>query len=119
MYNLVYVPTKHVRNIVDATFPDYKRHKVAIIATNSVSIYGLNWDGGSRYQYRAATLDGRKAGNLDRYNNFAPWDNPANGSTVDVVPGACIVKGGTFCGKPAMLYIYVRPEDLTPMLPIN
>jgi hypothetical protein len=109
---------RDVAQIISATFPGYRRKKVWINATDEVSIHNLNWDGGSRNEYVACTLEGRRLGDLNAYHALAPWDRrQIHGERVPIAPGCCIVQGGTFCGKPSMLTIYVRPDDMPRALP--
>jgi hypothetical protein len=55
---------------------------------------------------------------LNAYHALAPWDRrQIHGERVPIAPGCCIVQGGTFCGKPSMLTIYVRPDDMPRALP--
>ena len=94
----------------------YRRKKVAVVAAESVTLCGLNWDGGSRTSYAAFSLAGTGLGNLDHYHNPAPWNNAAEGVTLPVPRGACVVSHGTFLGKPAMARIYVNPADMPAVL---
>ena len=104
--------------IVKATFPSYKRKKVYVKASESVSIQDLNWSGGTRCEYRACTLDGLELGSLDRYSAMAPWNNPAEGQLLPVPIGACVVRGGYFCGKESLLTIHVNPADMPKYLSV-
>jgi len=108
---------KHV-GIVDAkpfrallpTF--YRKHKVIVVVTDKVTLSGLNWDGGTRRDYTAITLDGlRVTGNMDKYAMMHPWSNPAEGKTLPLPSGYVVVSGGTFCGKPAAITLYINPHD--------
>jgi hypothetical protein len=101
-----------VAAIVAATFPDYRRKTVTIRAAENVTLYDLNWSGGTRAEYRACTLDGKAAGNTDRYNHVAPWQNAAEGASVPIPSGMVVVRGGHFCGKPSLLTIHVNPADM-------
>jgi hypothetical protein len=105
--------------IVRATFPAYKRKKVMVRASETVSIQDLNWSGGTRSQYRACTFDGRSLGSLDKYSALAPWDNPAEGQTLPVPAGAVVVRGGHFCGKESLLTIHVNPADMPKYLELK
>lgn len=106
-----------VAAIVNATFADYRGRKIRVGAAEKVSICDLNWSGGTRSQYRACALTGAPLGSLDRYNAMAPWDNPAEGQSLPLVPGACVVEHSYFCGKDSGLRIYVHPSDMPKMLP--
>ena len=112
-----YVPTKTVRHVINATFPEYRKQKVAIDCNGSVTFHDLNWSGGSRTEYRSATLDGRSGNSMANYNAMAPWRNPAEGQTILIPPGCCIVSAGFFCGKPATAVIYINRVDMPQLLP--
>ena len=103
--------------IVAATFPAYRKQKVYIKASESVTLHDLNWGGGTRNEYRAATIHGVEAGNLSRWNAVAPWNNSAEGMSVPVPVGMVIVQGGCFCGKDSTLSIHVNPQDMPKYLP--
>ena len=90
----------------------YRKHKVIVILSDSVTLHNLNWDGGSRREYTALTLDGlRVTGNTDKYAMMHPWNNPAEGVCMPLMPGFVVLSGGTFCGKPATMTIYINPYD--------
>lgn len=106
-----------IKAIVAATFPNYKRTKVLISAAEKATLSELNWSGGSRSEYRACTIAGEAAGSTARYNQCAPWRNPAEGMEVPIPPGMILVRGGSFCGKESMLCLYVNPADMPKYLP--
>lgn len=101
-----------IRAIVEATFPDYRRTKVCIQPSESVTLHDLNWSGGTRSEYRACTLSGEPLGSSEKYSALAPWSNPAEGAELPVPPGAVVARGGHFCGRPSMLTIHVHPSDM-------
>ena len=108
---------KHV-GVVDAApfrrvLPTYyRKRKVIVIVSDTVTLSNLNWDGGSRKDYTALTLDGlRVTGNMAKYAMMAPWSNPAEGKTLPLPSGYIVVSGGTFCGKPAAITLYINPHD--------
>ena len=116
--NTTYVSTKDVKSILAATFPDYRKKQVGIDASGKCAFFDLNWSGGTRSQYVACTLAGKTLGSASNYNAMAPWDpRQIEGQTVDIPPGCCIVRAGTFCGKPSTATIYVNPADMPKLLP--
>jgi hypothetical protein len=117
IFDAIHVTGDMVAPMVRGTFPDYRGKKFQVIAAESVTLHDLNWSGGSRCQYRACTITGQPLGNADRFNQMAPWRNPAEGQTLPIVPGACVVQHTLFCGQDLGLRIYVHPCDLTPLLP--
>lgn len=95
----------------------YRRRTVWVEAAESVTTYGLNWSGGSRSEYTALTLEGKKVGDMSRYNMIAPWQNPAEGARLPIPQGVVVVKHGFFLGKPSHATIYVNPADMPRILP--
>lgn len=99
---------------------DYRKRDVSVIATESVTICGLNWSEGSRSSYTAFNIgSGQESGNLHKYHQKAPWDNPAEGAEVSIPPGKIIVRTGYSCGKASQATIYVHPTDMPHLLPAS
>lgn len=116
--NSIELASKDVAQIIRATFPSYRKRKVRIVPSDSVTVYDLNWSGGTRNEYRACTLNGERLGSLARFNAMAPWDNrQIEGATLPIVQGAVVVEGGFFCGKESTLRIHVHPADMPKYLP--
>jgi len=113
---MIKAKTKDVKQIVKATFPNYRKRAVLIQPTTKVTFHGLNWSGGSRSEYRACTVDGKPLPNKVDMGKPAPWNNQYKGAEIDLPPGAVIVKGGCFCGKPATLVLYVHPDNMPKLL---
>jgi hypothetical protein len=113
----IHVTGDMVAPMIRATFPSYKGKKFQVVAAESVTLHDLNWSGGSRCQYRACTLAGAPLGNADKFNAMAPWENPAEGQSLPIAPGACVVQHTLFCGSDLGLRIYVHPSDMAPLLP--
>lgn len=105
-----------VKAFVEATFPDYKGRTFKVKAASQVTLYNLNWDGGSRSQYRTCTLTGQRVGSADKWNAVAPWVNVAEGKTLDIPQGCAVVEHAYFCGKDCGLTIYLNPADLPKQL---
>jgi hypothetical protein len=81
----------------------------------SVEIFGTWWDGGSKSWFRKFTLDGRPLP-LD-YNGAHPLHGGATERQYGTVEsGTVIVEGGTFCGKPSTLTLYLRSKDILALL---
>lgn len=103
---------KEVAPLVNATFPEYTGRKFSVEAAKSVTLYDLNWGGGTRNQYRTCTLSGDKLGSADKWNAVAPWVNLAEGKTVEIPRGAAIVMHSIFCGKDSGITIYMNLDDM-------
>jgi len=110
--NMIRVKRSEVEQIVNATFPEYRGRKIKIDASGSVTFTDLNWSGGTRSQYRACSLAGDKSGNMDPYNNAAPWANPAEGGIVSIPVGHCVVEHSICCGRDIGLIVHVHPQDM-------
>ena len=114
-YQRVEIPAKNVREITNLF--GYKKRKVCIVATESVTLSGLNWSGGSRSVYTPIRLDNFQvdASKAEELGRPAPWVNPYAGMEVPLRDGYAIVKTGHFCGQTATMTIYVHPNNM-PML---
>ena len=109
---MIKINSKDVKPIIKATFPDYRKRAVYIYARETISLTGLNWDGGSRNEYQACTIDGIPLQNQYDMSVPAPWNNPFAGQSINIPPGMVVVRGGISCGKQATLGIYVNPVDM-------
>ena len=114
--NRIEVATKDLKHIVRATFPEYKRKKVIVVATENVTFHDVNWSGGTKSIYKACTVDGRPVASKVDMGGPAPWENPFEGKTVALPEGAMVVQGGYFCGKVSLLYVYVNPANMPKFL---
>lgn len=117
MFNAIAVKRAEVKPLVEATFPEYRGRKFQVEAACQVTLYDLNWSGGTRSVYRTCTTEGRYIGSSAKANAAAPWNNAAEGQRVPVPQGAVIVKHSEFCGKDCGLTIYIHPEDMPKLLP--
>ena len=94
----------------------YRKKSVYICPAKSVTITGVNWSGGSRSIYHGADLVSGNVNTATQFGRPAPWANPYEGSTVELVPGKAILKTGTFCGKDSIMFIYVHPDNMPALL---
>jgi hypothetical protein len=92
--------------IVDATFPNYKRRTIRLRPDTEVTLHNLNWDEGSRSEYKACIVDGNTA------RPYALFTTMRESMTVSIPPNVVVVQGGTFCGKQATLYLHVNTDDM-------
>jgi len=97
-----------VKDIVKATFPEYKGRTFRVEFTARVSFYDTNWGGGTRNSYAAIKSDGRTA----RLSVSAPWLNVVEGKVVDLPADVLIVKHTILCGKDLGITIYANPVHL-------
>lgn len=117
MFDEIPVKREDVARLVNATFPDYRGRRFALRAVTTVTLHDLNWSGGTRNQYRSCTLAGGAIGGSERYNQMAPWENPAEGAALPLPPGFAVVRAGQFQGRATGLVIHVHPSDLAALLP--
>jgi hypothetical protein len=117
MRQAIYVTGDMVAPIVRGSFPAYRGKKFQVEATETVTLRDLNWSGGTRSEYRVCTIDGQPIGSTAKFAAMAPWDNPAEGATMPIVPGTAVVEHIMFCGSDLGLRIYVHPADMAPLLP--
>jgi hypothetical protein len=116
MRDSIKVTRKQVELLARATFPAYRGRTFRVEATSEVTLFDLNWSGGSRSQYRTCTLAGEPIGSADKHNQVAPWNQTAEGQTVPVPQGAVCVRHSMFCGKDMGLTFYVHPADMPRLL---
>jgi len=107
MEQSIKVKRSEVKEIIDATFPEYTGRKISVVFTDKVQMYDLNWSGGTRNQFAALSTDGRMA----KPHVPAPWANPFEGQTVSVPVDAVIVKRAYFCGHDSGITIYANPAQ--------
>jgi hypothetical protein len=114
MYRRIDVATKDVADIAKRF--GYRKRKASVVVTDRVTLTDLNWSGGSISRYTALDLATGAVSAKD-HSRPAPWDNAAEGKTVDIPAGVAVVRTGTFLGKPGLMTIYVRPDNLPKLLP--
>jgi len=98
-----------VRPIVEAAFPSYKGRKFFVQVVNEVTLCNLNWDGGSRDEYRIVRLSDMKTADLSSINMPAPWNNKFEGNRLVLSEGYAVVRHSIFCGHDSGLGIFVLP----------
>lgn len=101
-----------------------RKKNIQVYSRETVSC-SSHWDGGSRDAWEARTLtrvgEGETAVFTVGYSdlpvnlgggfpNFFPGENV-------LTPGRCLVRTGTFCGKPATPTIYLHPDDYQALFP--
>ena len=87
-----------------------RKRSCMVSFTEKVAYSDTFWDGGSRSQYTAVELATLKTVHGPQ---FAPpeFGGPRSELIVPLPRGFCIVKHGTFMGKPAIPHIHIRPDD--------
>ena len=112
---MITIKAKDVKDIIKATFPDYRKRNV-FISTGDVTLHDLNWSGGTRSEYRACSLDGKSIDSKYNMSTPAPWNNQFEGLKIDVPENVAIVAGGYFCGKTRTLTITVHPNNMPKLI---
>lgn len=118
--NNIKLASKLFKDIIAATFSDYRKRNVFLSVRDNITLSGLNWSGGSRSEYRSCTVDGKALPVQHDMSAPAPWDNPFEGKALQIPFGVAVVRGGHFCGKQATLSINVSAEtygQLVKLLP--
>jgi hypothetical protein len=82
----------------------YRRKTVFLVNTETATLSGGYWSGGSRSQYGLYTLAARRPEPL-AYPTAPPQFGGAQAPTV-TEPGSYVIKGGTSSGKQAILTVY-------------
>jgi hypothetical protein len=110
-------PSKEFRAFLGSS---YRKRTVSVVASETVTLCDLNWSGGTRSHYQIFDIaTARPVSNTAKYAAFAPWANPAEGVTLPIPPGACVIRTGVFCGKESHATVYVNPADMPRLLPAN
>jgi hypothetical protein len=95
---------------VKLAFPQYRRKMVYLHRDASdpttVTLNGLNWDGGSRNEYRIVLGRAFVLGD----NHTDPLHNLSEGKNVTVPIDGAIIEGGIFCGKDKLLRVHVNAD---------
>lgn len=108
-----------IKQIVKSTYPEYRGRKVRLCTLpegGKVRFSDNYWDGGSRSYWAACRLDNGAAVSLE---SGSPYRDQHEGQLVEVPFGCVVVEHSIFCGKDAGLRIYVRAENLAPLLPVK
>jgi len=113
------VKTKDIKPIIQATFPKYKKREVILEVTEKVTFHNLNWSGGTRSEYRACDIAGNPVDSKVNINRPAPWQNPYEGTTINLPVNTVIVQSGFFCGKQIKAVVFIHPANMPKLLSNN
>lgn len=108
MDRMMKVSRAEVRSIVESTFPAYRGRTFSVSFAGVVTLYDLNWGGGSRNQYAAVELG---TGRTSRIALEAPWFEQREGARIEIPRGFVVVRHGVCCGKDTGITIYASPAD--------
>ena len=107
------VRRSEVKDIVDASFPDYRGRKISVVFADTITFWDTNWHGGTRNVYKAVASDGRVA----KLDVPAPWVNVIEGQSSWVPRDAVVVEHSIFCGKDLGLTIHAHTSHAPAWLP--
>lgn len=99
--------------LLQASFPEYSGRKFSVEFAEEVTLYNLNWDGGSRNEYAAISMEDGKIGALPQR---APWDNQYEGQTITMNPNVVIACHTFYCGQDMGVKFYAHPSRQQQML---
>ena len=106
--NTIKVARKQVAGVVAAAFPEYRGRKFWVEFSPTVTLWDLNWSGGSRNVYKAVRADGAIGGGPVA---AAPWAHGFEGATVPVPEDVMVVRHSTACGQDCGITITVHPAN--------
>ena len=109
MSEAIKVSRSDVRDVVSATFPDYKGRTFRVDGSGRVTFHDVNWGGGSRNYYRSFRFADGMAFGLPE---SLPWSNPVEGKNIDIPAGWAVVEYTIFCGHDCGITVHVRPENM-------
>jgi len=104
-----------VKQILNATFPDYKGRAFKLNVVDETRSFSLNsmWDGGSRDYYAIIELATMKAVNIsEMVGNYRRPDQ-----RISLREGFALVERSYFCGKDMGLTIYILTNNAAKMIP--
>jgi hypothetical protein len=123
MNKRVKVRKADIRDILEASFPDYRGRKFFVEFTTTINIHNLNWSGGSRNQYVAVnneppTVPGEPRDRMEFWRNRAvqlspeaPWTEVREGAKIELPVNAMVVKHTDYCGSDLGITIYAHPDN--------
>jgi hypothetical protein len=117
MYQALELKTApEVLRLIRAADPSYRKTRAYLHVSESVSLSGTYWDGGSRSTYTAVDLATGRSKGAPQYD--PPQFGGPRAAPVVVIPeGVAIVETGVFCGKTANASVYINPVNAAKLLP--
>jgi hypothetical protein len=116
------VPTNEpgIGPIAAAAFPSNRKaiHVAEFCGPRNVNSY---WDGGSRGVYAIVNLETNQVWRAP--TSHPHFDRKPTGErcgeleVIELPPNCALVQGGTFCGKPATVTVYLHPDNMVKLLP--
>jgi hypothetical protein len=100
-----------IKKLVLAADPSYKKKSVFVSSSETISIGGTYWSGGSKSTYHAVKLDTLAVLQGKQFNP-PQFGGPAVNPEVAIPAGVAIIETGIFCGKTATAHITFHPSDI-------
>lgn len=110
----VTLPSTHFRFL--CAMLGYRKQKVRVISTHTVTFQELNWSGGTKNIYNSFNLDTSEVRSGQFLSAPHPFFNEREGATVQMIPNTAIARTGYFCGKEIQMEIYVHPTNFPALL---
>lgn len=101
---------KQAAEVLALTFPEYRGRKLYLQVCQTVHIYNLHWDGGTRNRYVGVRLDGLTGGALN--HGSAPWADPVEGQDIELPAGVVVACHTTACGQDCGITFYCNPATV-------
>lgn len=121
-----------VKELIRVAFPDYRKKKAFISSFTSGKNINTYWSGGSRPQYvlidivtkQIKTLpnashpyfDIAAKGLSNKETDAVKVDHVGNVTLQFLPDGIALIEAGTFCGKPAIAYVYLNENNFNKLL---
>lgn len=112
MNQRIKVRKAEVKEIIKATFPNYRGRKFVVEFAERVTFHNLNWSGGTRNVYKGIASNGKTVAMAVQ----APWAEPREGATIDVPVDVLVVKHTEYCGTDLGITIYAHPSNASKWL---
>jgi hypothetical protein len=104
--------TKDYKRIIKRVLPEYHKQSINVVAAENVTLYDLNWSGGTKNIYHFAPVNGNEIDLPFDMGARAPWNNPYENQKVNIPQGFCVIQEGFFRGQETSATIYFHPNDM-------
>jgi hypothetical protein len=94
-----------IKSALKRAIPRYKKHSAIVCTADSLEISGTYWDGGSISSYLLCDLNGNNVESIPG-SSAPPQFGGSLPETFQIPENKMVLKLGTFCGKPATVFIY-------------
>jgi hypothetical protein len=111
-----------IRRILDAARVNGKNNGDVVVKEfrGPISMNSY-WDGGRKDEFVLIDLASYEVWHMPTshpyFDRRPDGQRMGNVELAELPPGACLVQGGYFCGKPSTIRIHLRPENMAKLLP--